>query len=129
MRVTHTYDPFEHAEALGITVLYRPLRASNGLWIPDFSTVLLQPRMKVVQERCVLAHELGHAVLGHRDDRPKHEVLADRWASRQLIEPTRLVEVMGWTSDEMRWAMELGVSPKLLRAWLDQPPLPLSQVA
>src|SRR5438552_2542074 len=113
-----TYDPFEHAEVLGVDVIYSRLRASNGLWIPDYRTIVLQPRMKAIQERSVLAHELGHVDLGHRDDRPKHEVLADRYAAEHMVDPALFTELVAWTPDAARLSLELGVTTKLMQVYL-----------
>jgi Zn-dependent peptidase ImmA (M78 family) len=113
-----SYDPFEHAEQLGLTIVYGRLRTANGLWIPDIRTIILQPRMRVIQERSVLAHEIGHADLGHRDDRPKHETLADRYAAEHLIDPDRLRDVAQWTPDLSKASLELGVTTKLMRIYM-----------
>lgn len=115
--MTAGYDPFEDADARGVQVHYRTLRSSNGLWVPDINTIFLQPRMRRIQERSVLAHEVAHASLGHRDDRPKHEVLADRLAADNLIDHGELLDLLAWTGDTARICLELGVSTKLLRVY------------
>lgn len=113
------YDPHQHAEELGIEVVYDRLRTCNGLWVPDFNTIILQPRMKVIQERSVLAHEIAHASLGHRDSRPKHEVLADKFAAEHLIDRLRFEELVTWTPDTARLSLELGVTTKLMQVYLN----------
>jgi len=40
------YDPWEHAERLGIHVVYGRLRTANGLWLPEHRTIVLKPRMR-----------------------------------------------------------------------------------
>ncbi|MDE2100822.1 MAG: ImmA/IrrE family metallo-endopeptidase [Patescibacteria group bacterium] len=112
-----SYDPFEHADQLGLTILYGRLRASNGLWIPDHRTIILQPRMRAIQERSVLAHEIAHADLGHRDNRAKHEVLADRYAAEHLIDLQKYRELVQWTPDVARLSLELGVTTKLMQVY------------
>ena len=119
MASTAKYDPYEHADELGITIVYGRLRSGNGLWIPDFRTIALQRGMRTVQERSVLAHENAHASLGHRDDRPKHEVLADRLAAEHMIDIERLRELVLWTPDVARLSIELGVTPKLTQVYLN----------
>lgn len=114
-----TYDPFAHADALGIAVKYSRLRTANGLWLPEHRMILIKEGMRTVHTRVALAHEIGHAVLGHEDDRPKHEVQADRYAAMQLIDPQRLHELAGWTPDSFRLARELGVTQRILRAYVD----------
>lgn len=126
-----TYDPFEHAETLGINVTYGRLRTGNGLWIPDYRTIVLQPRMKVIQERSVLAHEIAHADLGHRDDRPKHEVLANRYAAEHMIDSDHFADLVRWTPDAARLSLELGVTTKLMQVYLNvhRATLPVERVA
>jgi Zn-dependent peptidase ImmA (M78 family) len=113
------YDPYEHAERLGVQLVPGRLRASNALWVPEKRMIILQPRMKVIQERSVLAHELGHVELGHRDDRPKHEVLADRFAAENLVDPDRLLELIDWAPNTAHLSLELGVTTKLMQVYLN----------
>lgn len=112
-----TYDPYEHAERIGIEVIHRPLRTRNGMWIPDHRLIVVRAGMRAIHDRCALAHELGHACLGHRDDRPKHERQADWFAARHLIDRAAAEAVFEWAPDEAVAAFELGVSLRLLRAW------------
>jgi Zn-dependent peptidase ImmA (M78 family) len=81
-----SYDPFEHADALGIKVLHRPIRTANGLWLPDHNTIVIKTGLRRILERSTLAHEIGHAELGHVDDCRKHERQADRYAAAHLID-------------------------------------------
>lgn len=113
------YDPWEHAERLGIQVIHRKLRTANGLWIPDARTILIHPGLRRIHERSVLTHEIGHADLGHRDDRPKHELQADRFAARRLIRPDELRDVAAASPDPNVWCHELGVTARILRRHLD----------
>lgn len=113
------YDPYKHAEELGITVIHRKIRTANGMWIPDHNMIVIRSGMRRVHDRSTLAHELGHVVHGHRDDRPKHEVQADRWAATQLIDLDHCREVMEWVPDAARLAAELEVSPRLARVFLN----------
>lgn len=113
------YDPYAHAEQLGIRVEYQRLRSANGLWIPDEQLIILRTGMRAVHERSALAHELGHAHYAHRDDRPKHEVQADRWAAEHLIDMRECVDTLAFYGDAYRTALELGVSNRLLRVYLN----------
>jgi Zn-dependent peptidase ImmA (M78 family) len=114
-----TYDPYAHAAQLGIEVIDRPIRTANGLWIPDHNVIVLRSGMKAVWQRSTLAHELGHVNYGHTADSPKHEVQADRYAAENLIEYEHILELMEWTPDPARLAMELGVTGRLLRVYLN----------
>jgi Zn-dependent peptidase ImmA (M78 family) len=113
------YDPFAHAEALGIEVIYRPLTTANELWLPDHHTLVIKEGMRQVHRRNACAHGVAHAALAHRDSRPKHEIQADRYASENLIDYDELVELMKWTPDSARLANELGVTTRLLRVFLN----------
>jgi Zn-dependent peptidase ImmA (M78 family) len=113
------YDPYKHAEDLGITVIHRNIRCANGLWVPDHDLIVIRSGMRAVHDRSALSHELGHAVLGHRDDRPKHEVMADRYAANNLLVLEEVVDAMKTAPDCHRLAHELGVSTRLMRVWLN----------
>lgn len=119
---TTDYNPFTHAAELGLEIIYtdRELRPQDdGAYFLERGTIHLRPGMFTVQERCVLTHELGHALNGHHDDRAKHEVIADRFAAEQLVHRTTLIELMGMTPDAARWAYDLGVTTKILRVYLN----------
>jgi Zn-dependent peptidase ImmA (M78 family) len=112
------YDPFAHADALGIQVVHRTLTTANGMWLPDLRLIFLQKKMRSVNERSVLSHEIGHAVLGHRQSTRKHEVQADRWAVRKLINPEHVVGAAALTDDIGAWCHELNVSADILDRYL-----------
>lgn len=112
------YDPWVHADDMGVEVVVRPLRSAHGLWLPEYNTILLHSRLRVGAQRNVLAHELGHAALAHPDDRPKHERQADVFAARNLIDPVELADLYRWCPDEQRIVSELGVTTRLFRAFV-----------
>lgn len=112
------YDPWEHADRLGIDVYVRPLRTAHGLWLPDQNAILIHSRLRAGAQRNVLAHEVGHADLAHPDDRPKFERQADIYAARNLICPDELEDLCKWCPDEQRIVTELGVTTRLFRAYL-----------
>lgn len=112
------YDPWEHADALGLDVYVRPLRTAHGLWIPERRAILIHSRLRAGAQRNVLAHEIGHADLAHPDDRPKFERQADVYAARNLICPDELSDLYKWCPDEQRIVTELGVTTRLFRAYL-----------
>ena len=113
------YDPHDHAASLNIELVYGRLRTGNALWVPDRRMILLQKNMRVIHERSILAHELGHAELGHRDDRPKHEVLANRFAAENLVDRAHYLELLPWATDAARLSLELGVTTKLMQVYLN----------
>lgn len=112
------YDPWEHADALGIRVALRPLTTVNELWLPRLRTIVLKSSMRPAHQRNALAHGIGHAVLGHTDDRPKHERQADRFAAKQLIDPVELRRLTAWCDDPGQVAAELGITRRFLLAYL-----------
>lgn len=113
------YDPWEHADALGIEVVVRPLRTAHGLWVPERRTILVHSKLRAQSQRLILAHEIGHGALAHPDDRPKHEVQADRFAASHLICPDELQDLYGWCSNEQEIIRELGVTTRLFRAYIE----------
>ena len=113
------YDPYAHAAELGIEVIHRPLRTMNGKWYPQHNTIVIREGLRAVIDRSVLAHEIGHALLGHFDDRPKHEMQADRVAAENLISIDELRRVGRWAPHPNIIARELGVSGQLLRVYLN----------
>lgn len=112
------YDPWEHADALGVEVVVRRLRTAKGRWFPDYNTIVLSDHLRGRDQRLVLSHEVGHAALLHLDDRPKHEKQADQFAARNLICPDELADLYGWCEDEQRIVAELGVTTTLFRAYV-----------
>lgn len=112
------YDPWEHAELLDIPVFVRRLRTANGRWFPEYGEIIISDRLRVRDQRLALAHELGHGVLAHPDDRPKHEKQADQFAAQNLISPDELADLYEWCPDERRIVAELGVTTTLFRAYV-----------
>ncbi|WP_196215877.1 ImmA/IrrE family metallo-endopeptidase [Microbacterium sp. ZXX196] len=99
-------------------MLIRPLRSVHELWLPDHHTLVLRSGLRHASQRVALAHGVGHAALGHADDRPKHEKQADQFAARNLIDPDELADLHRWCPDEGRLIQELGVTRRILRAYL-----------
>lgn len=112
------YDPWAHAEALGIPVYVRRLRTANGIYFREYGEIIISDRLRVRDQGLTLSHELGHAELGHPDDRPKHEKQADRFAAQNLICPDELADLYEWCRDERRIIAELGVTTSLFRAYV-----------
>lgn len=113
------YDPYEHAEELGIEVRVVPLRTANGYWYPDHNVIALRSGMKARYLRSTLAHEIAHALLGHVDQTRKNEVMADRCAAENLIGYDQCLDAMKWANDFHQLALELDVTPRLLRVYLN----------
>jgi Zn-dependent peptidase ImmA (M78 family) len=114
------YDPFEHAAALGLQIIERPIRTAHELWLPDLHTIVIRTGLRAVHKRNAAAHGVAHAALGHEDDRPKHEHQADRLASVYLIDPNEFDAITKWTNEPAKIAVELGVTMRLLEAYLSR---------
>jgi hypothetical protein len=112
------YDPYAHAEQLGIHVIHRPIKTAHELWLPDHNTIVIRTGLRAIHDRCALAHGVAHAALGHRDDRPKHELAADRIAAMNLINPDELYRAAMWAPDCHSLAAELGVTMRITRTAL-----------
>jgi Zn-dependent peptidase ImmA (M78 family) len=116
------YDPHDHAHRLGIDVVYGTLRTANGLWLPDRNVIILKPGMRSLLERTVLAHEVGHAALGHRESTPRTERQADRYAAQHLLCRDDVERVALLSPDPGAWCVELGVTPHILETYLRDNP-------
>lgn len=119
---TSDYDPHEHADRLGLTIVYQPLRTGFGLYVPGRDLIMLRPRLKVATERSVLAHEIAHHLHAHRKTTGvwslRQERQADLTAARNLIPPDRLRDVQLFSPDPAEWCRELGVTRDLLLAYI-----------
>ncbi|MBP3978896.1 ImmA/IrrE family metallo-endopeptidase [Microbacterium sp. BLY] len=80
------------ADDLGIRIVERGGPTPGGFQ-PVTRTIRLAPGMSRRTTRSILAHELGHAHLGHQPTREaalraRQERQADEWAAARLITPT-----------------------------------------
>lgn len=111
------YDPHRHAEELGLTVEYHPLKTANGLTIPEKKLILLRPRLRRILERSVLAHEIVHFEYMDAGRSPWQEDRADRIAAERLLTREALERASKHSDDPVAWAIELDVTPHLLEVW------------
>lgn len=134
------YSPWRHLRSLPHVDLSwtddeRLLDGADARYFHTVQRILMDRRLGLqVERRCVLAHELGHAVRG---DLPCHEERADdrqeaaveQWAARQLITLDALADALRWSDNPTEVAEELWVTVDLLevriahlhpseRAWL-----------
>lgn len=112
------YDPRAHAEEMNVRIVYHPLRASKGLWVPDRRLILVRPGMKPFVERAVLAHECVHAECndpaGHN---PSNEAWANLRAAQRLIDPREWHVLTRIYPDYDRICTELGITRKMFLAY------------
>lgn len=90
----------------------------NACWHKPTRSIIISKHLDPATARCTLAHELGHAILGHDCSTPIAEREADRWAAKTLLTPAEVhqaaQEVGGHPA---AIAAELGVTPHLLATW------------
>ncbi|WP_144872419.1 ImmA/IrrE family metallo-endopeptidase [Microbacterium sp. 1.5R] len=111
------YDPWRHAATLGIPVAVRRLRSANGYWFPEYREILLGDHLRPWAQMIVLAHEIGHASLGHVEDSDRNEWEADRFACSHLVPPAVLDVAVRRNGSNLRAIRsELGVTSRILRA-------------
>lgn len=114
----------EIALAHGITLTSHQ-GGDKGRWHPSSRTISLRTGLPARARRCTLAHELGHAILGHAagDHLPqwlveKQERAADRWAADLLIDPYEYAELETIYEGHLgAIAADLGVTVSLLAVW------------
>lgn len=128
-----SYEPQQACADLGISVERMWLRDTWGAWVPQYQAIVLADGLSPIQERCVLAHELEHAIAqdaigcgsGPYAERHaveasvsliavKQERRADQKASRKLIAISDLGEVAQWVDGLGAAAEELGVTERML---------------
>lgn len=80
--------------------------------------ITLRPGMAVIQARCTLMHELGHAYYGHEGVTGKQELLASRWAAYRLLSLDDVVEAAQREQSTASVAVALGVLPSVLNTYL-----------
>jgi Zn-dependent peptidase ImmA (M78 family) len=118
-----TYDPYQHADELGLQVEEQTLRTTHGLYIPGRDLIILRRGISQTAARCVLAHEIQHYLAGDRrvPSLPwtiRQERRADRAAARRLIDPNTLFDLQQSSDDPGVWAYELQVTGDILLAYL-----------
>ena len=112
------FDPYRAAADMGVEVIRCELFTTEGFWMPDQMTVVLAKGACRTRERCALAHQLAHIVLGHEVVSAVHEWQADRVAATHMI---RMDEFEFWyprCGSLPELAFELGVTPKMTLAYV-----------
>ena len=112
------YDPWQHADTLGLQILHRPIKTATAIWLPNHHTIVLRSGLGYVRERTALAHGIGHSELGHCDDRCVNEREADEFAADNLISPKEFDYATRRSSNLATISQELRVTRRLLDAYL-----------
>ncbi|SES04495.1 ImmA/IrrE family metallo-endopeptidase [Streptomyces qinglanensis] len=117
------YSPHDAVDMLGISIARTWLRDTWGAWCATRRKIVIATGLSVVQERCVLAHEIEHVLADHDGCATgvvavRQERRADIEAARKLIAISDLCEVAQWADDIRVAAHELHVTERMLRVRL-----------
>ncbi len=110
------------AEEHGVRIVERPGRTRGG-FEPSSRTIRLAPGMSARTTRSVLAHELGHVILGHVPSpvpavRRQQERQADEWAACRLITASAYAQAEDARGPHLAsLAFELDVTIELILAY------------
>lgn len=88
--------------------------------MPEHHAILLRPRLRAFEERCVLTHEIVHAEWGDttgHTGKPEHR--AHRIAAERLVDPRELAALHRLYGTSDRLCHELGVTREILTAALE----------
>lgn len=102
-----TRNPFELCDCLNIPILYEPLGNIKGFFQNTLNTPIihLNSNLDEYEIKCVLSHELGHAVL-HKDLNvcflkhytfsvtDKYENEANKFTAELLIDDNSLIDIL-----------------------------------
>lgn len=102
-----TRNPFELCDCLNIPILYEPLGNIKGFFQNTLNTPIihLNYNLNEYEIKCVLSHELGHAVL-HKDLNvcflkhytfsvtDKYENEANKFTAELLIDDSSLIDIL-----------------------------------
>ena len=110
---------FRHCADLGIEVEWRDLgETRRGEFRRHANTIVLNPRLTGPQMLACLAHELGHAVLGHGCSTPANERRAWEHAAALVITPAEYAAAEARVGPAPpALALELAVTPRLVEGW------------
>ncbi|MDF7641755.1 ImmA/IrrE family metallo-endopeptidase [Bifidobacterium sp. ESL0784] len=102
-------------------VLVLPMgKGFKGAYDFERDTIYLSDKLTDVQHRCVLAHELSHAIHGDKGCRNSHDVVelrADVEAAKMLIDQADYMQAEQCCDNPTWIARELGVTVDLVRAY------------
>jgi Zn-dependent peptidase ImmA (M78 family) len=97
---------------------------TRARWYEGLKTLITASGLTRVERRCVVAHEVEHALAGHRGDVPervhlRQEQYADQEAAYKLIPIRLLAEALEWSNDWFEVADYCDVTERLLRVRID----------
>lgn len=115
------YDPWQHAEQLGIPVVYRTdfrSAETNGCYDDEYRAIFMRTGLTHTVERCTLAHEIVHAE--HRDigHLQIQEDRADRIAAERLISLREIRDAQELNPDLGAIAIDLDVTEHMMNVFI-----------
>lgn len=125
--MTSIHDLHDMAYILGVELRHHD-GLPKGWYSPSLRVISTMRGMAVWDYKSTLAHELGHAVYndkktGHDNFDQRQEDRANRFAAKLLISEADLLHLAPWHGNDLNsLAIDLEVTPKLLRTYLQQHP-------
>ncbi|MCU1412129.1 MAG: ImmA/IrrE family metallo-endopeptidase [Rhodoglobus sp.] len=117
--MTTMRDLMDEAKRLGVSVQLAHVESDTiqAHYDEDARLITLDLELTMCEVKDALAHELGHALYGHRCSTDPNERRADRRAASLLIDPIsyRTAELID--ADPQFIADELGVTRRIVRVW------------
>lgn len=110
------------AHEMGVRIIFTTKLCGrlNACWHKPTRSIFISKHLDPVTARCALAHELGHATLGHDCSTKAAEREADRWAATTLVTTTEVAQAAIHVGGHLAAiAAELGVTPHILKTWWD----------
>lgn len=117
-----TNNPFEICSCKDINIYYVPLGSLDGFYTENFriKNIYINENLNSIQRKIVCAHELGHIVLRHRQNKlflskhtffstNRYENQADKFTAELLIPDKVLEELMDYSVDQIAFALDLPV--------------------
>ncbi|MGG7507979.1 ImmA/IrrE family metallo-endopeptidase [Plantibacter sp. YIM 135249] len=115
------YDPWSHAEMLGVPIVPKaelPTPRMVACYSSRYNAIFVRHNLHGAVERCAIAHEIVHYEYNDIGTTKSQEDRADRISARRLIRPSRIEEFEGETEDPAVIALELNVTELVMRQYM-----------
>lgn len=125
------YDPHDHAESLGVPLIYRRLPTPQmvACYSRRHNAIFIRPNLHSAVERCAVAHELVHFEYSDIGTTASQETRANRIAARRMIRPSVVNKFAASTDDPGVVALHLNVTETLMRIYIRALCLPVAHDA
>lgn len=119
---TIDYDPWLHADALGVPVVTNDSIIVNprmvACYAPRHDAIFVRSGLHGATERCAVAHEIVHFERRDVGTTPTQERRADRIAASRLIRPSQAAAIFALYSDVGEVALQLDVTELIMKTWI-----------